>query len=266
VRVSYAFDLAIAIRRSADGVYDAEVHDGWDIMGNANGGYAMALVANAMRAECERPDPITITLHYLAPLPPGPITITAEVLKRGRRFSTVRAELVHGGRVAVVALGAFGELPEVVPSPGQAAPPDLPPYEQCPARGSSDAGAPFGLVERLDMRLHPDDTGFATGNPSGEARMRGWFAFADDRPTDVLAVLLATDAFPPPVLHLPGVVGWVPTIELTVHMRARPTPGLLRCAFESRIVQGDTCVEDGEVWDSSGLCVAQVRQIGLMPN
>jgi hypothetical protein len=51
--VSYAFDSAIAVRRTADGVYGAEVHDGWDIMGNANGGYAMALIAHAMRAECE---------------------------------------------------------------------------------------------------------------------------------------------------------------------------------------------------------------------
>ena len=61
-------------------------------------------------------------------------------------------------------------------------------------------------------------------------------------------------------------MGWVPTIELTVHLRAVAAPGPLQCVFESRIVQGDTCVEDGELWDSSGVCVAQVRQIGLLPN
>jgi acyl-CoA thioesterase len=266
--VSYAFDSAIEVRRIADGTYSAEVHDGWDIMGNANGGYAMALVANAMRAECERPDPITITLHYLAPLPPGPVTITADVVKRGRRFSTVRAALVHNGRTAIVAVAAFGDLADGGHEPRhvESAPPELPPFEQCPARGSSDVPSPFGLVQQLDMRLHPDDTGFALGAPSGASRIRGWFAFADARPIDTFGVLLALDAFPPPVLNLPGVVGWVPTIELTVHMRAKPAPGLLRCAFESRIVQGDTCVEDGEAWDSTGVCVAQVRQIGLMPN
>lgn len=264
--MSYAFDSAIAVRRTADGVYGAEVHDGWDIMGNANGGYAMALIAHAMRAECERPDPITITLHYLAPLPPGPVTITAEVVKRGRRFSTVRASLQHGGRTAIVALAAFGDLSASGHAPVhvESSPPTLPPFDECPARG--DGAEPFGLIQRLDMRLHPDDTGFATGTPSGNSRVRGWFAFADGRPLDSLAVLLAADAFPPPVLNLPGVMGWVPTIELTVHLRAVAAPGPLRCVFESSVVQGDTCVEDGELWDSSGVCVAQVRQIGLMPN
>ena len=263
----HAFDSAIEVRRTSDGVYAAEIHDGWDILGNANGGYVMALVANAMRAECERPDPITITAHYLAPLPPGPVTITAEVVKRGRRFSTVRASLEQGGRTAIVAVAAFGDLADG--GSGQrhvdGAPPDLPPFDACPARGSADVPAPFGLVQRLDMRLHPDDSGFAKGAPSGRSQVRGWFAFADYRPIDALGTLLALDAFPPPVLNLPGVNGWVPTIELTVHMRATPAPGPLRCSFESRIVQGDTCVEDGEAWDSSGVCVAQVRQIGLMP-
>lgn len=263
----HAFDSAIEVRRTADGVYAGEIHDGWDILGNANGGYVMALVANAMRAECERPDPVTITVHYLAPLPPGPVTISAEVIKRGRRFSTVRASLEQGGRTAIVAIAAFGELGDASRAPLHVGnePPDLPPFESCPARGSSDVPAPFGLVSRLDMRLHPDDAGFAVGKPSGHSRVRGWFAFADGRPIDALGTLLALDAFPPPVLNLPGVVGWVPTIELTVHLRATPAPGPLRCSFESRIVQGDTCVEDGEAWDANGVCVAQVRQIGLMP-
>jgi len=265
--VIHAFDSAIEVRRTADGVYAAEIHDGWDILGNANGGYVMALVANAMRAECERPEPITITAHYLAPLPPGPVTIAAEVIKRGRRFSTVRASLQQGGRTAIEAIAAFGELGDVSREPHHVGsePPDLPPFESCPARGSSDVPAPFGLVQRLDMRIHPDDAGFAKGAPSERSQVRGWFAFADGRPIDVFGTLLALDAFPPPVLNLPGVNGWVPTIELTVHLRAKPAPGPLRCSFESRIVQGDTCVEDGEAWDANGVCVAQVRQIGLMP-
>jgi hypothetical protein len=43
--------------------YEAHIADGWDILGNANGGYLMALGARAM-AEASRPHPFTVTAHF----------------------------------------------------------------------------------------------------------------------------------------------------------------------------------------------------------
>ena len=261
----FEFDQAIAVRRSADGVYDAEIVDGWDIRGNANGGYVMAMIANAMREECERPDPVTITLHYLAPLPVGPVRIEARVDKRGRRLSTVSATLSQGGRVAVRAIAAFGNFDEMEHPLEYLAvsPPDLPEPNSCLKRASH--GGIFPLVDRLDMRLHPDDAGFERGDKSGVALVRGWFRMPDDRPNDAFSVMLAGDAFPPPVLNLDGVMGWVPTIELTLHLRARPKDGWLRVRFESSVVRDGLCSEVGEVWDDER-CVAEIRQIGLLPS
>lgn len=37
------------------GEYSAEIHPGWDIMGNANGGYLLAMAARAAAKEVERP-------------------------------------------------------------------------------------------------------------------------------------------------------------------------------------------------------------------
>lgn len=245
-------------------MYGADIVDGWDIRGNANGGYVMALIANAIRTECERPDPVTITLHYLAPLPAGPVQIEARVDKRGRRFSTVSATLSQGGRVAVRALAAFGNFDDMDPSAGYSAvhAPDLPAPDACPRRISHDGM--FPLVDRVDMRLHPDDAGFESGRKSGDPLIRGWFRFPDGRPNDASAVMLAADAFPPPVFNLAGVMGWVPTIELTLHLRARPRPGWLRVRFASSVVRDGMCSEVGEVWDDER-CVAEVRQIGLLP-
>ena len=48
---------------------------------------------------------------------------------------------------------------------------------------------------------------------------------------DPVAGLLMADAFPPAVFGLLGMVGWVPTIELTVHLRARPAAGWLLGQF-----------------------------------
>ena len=69
------FDAATAMVGSSDqtghGHFTGELFDGWDIRGNANGGYLLALAVRAMTAASGRPHPITVTAHYLAPGRPG---------------------------------------------------------------------------------------------------------------------------------------------------------------------------------------------------
>ncbi len=265
--MTFSFDDATRVEAVGDGTYVGHVNDGWDIRGNANGGYVMALMNSAMRDASGRTDPISITLHYLAPLPPCRFEIATEVIKRGRRFTTVSASMIVDGRTAIRAIGAFGELAD--PAQGlhhvDIPRPDLPPFAQCRARDPHAENIPLALMSKLNMRLHPDDLGFAFGQPSGRSLMRGYFAFADERPIDTHAVLLAADAFAPPVFNLIEVPGWVPTVELTVHLRARPAPGPLSCSFEARAVQGGMFEEDGVIFDENGVLVAQSRQIGLVP-
>ena len=95
-------------------------------------------------------------------------------------------------------------------------------------------------------------------------RLRGWIGFTDGRAPDALACVLMADAFPPAVFGLLGMVGWVPTIELTVHLRRRPAPGWLLGRFESRDLSDGRMIEDGALWDSSGQLVVQSRQLALV--
>jgi hypothetical protein len=115
------------------------------------------------------------------------------------------------------------------------------------------------------VRIRPGDEGFRGGHPTGNPEIRGWFAFADAEPIDAIALLLVADAFPPPIFNTELPVAWVPTVELTVHLRGVPAPGPLRCRFRSRFVHDGLLDEDGEVWDSQGVLVAQSRQLALLP-
>ncbi|MCZ9341132.1 thioesterase family protein, partial [Streptomyces sp. TRM76130] len=90
--------------------------------------------------------------------------------------------------------------------------------------------------------------------------MRAWFALADDRDADPFALLLAVDALPPTAFEM-GLSGWVPTVELTVHVRCRPAPGPLRVSVTTRNLAGGFLEEDAEVWDSADRLVAQSRQL-----
>jgi hypothetical protein len=126
-------------------------------------------------------------------------------------------------------------------------------------------GAVPSFSTKIDLRMHPDDAGFARGQPSGHPRVRGWFRLRDDEPVGTLGLLQATDAFPPTIFNADLPVAWTPTVELTSHVRARPALGWLRCAFTTRFVTGGFIEEDGEVWDDTGALVAQSRQLALVP-
>lgn len=252
----------------AEGHYQGRIASGWDIAGNANGGYLLGIVARALQAHSGRPDPVTVSAHFLRPGRPGPVEVHCETVKEGKRFATMQAQLRTEGKPALQVLAAYSDLsqPSSAPEKVAAAPPDLPPLEQCVSgRDDGDNGAPFAFGERVDLRLHPDDAGFRTGNPSGHMCIRGWFRLPDDEPIDTLALLLAADSFPPNIFNADLPRGWAPTVELTVHVRARPQPGWLRARFTTRFVTGGFLEEDGELWDASGHLVAQSRQLGLVP-
>lgn len=258
----FEFDTATSV---ADG--DAAIHDGWDIGGNANGGYLMALAARGLLQASGRPDPISLTAHYLSPGRPGPVRIDGEVVKAGRRFTTVSGRMHRDGTTLLQLVGAFGDLSQPLGRYEHLAsgPPELPPFEECTPRTREQGNVEVAMMDRLDVRIHPDHLGWMQGAPRGVAEIAGWFAFADGRPLDTLALLMVCDAFPPAVFHLDMPPGWVPTVEYTVHVRAVPAPGPVRCVFRSRFVQGGFLDEDGEVWDSEGRLVAQSRQLGLTP-
>ena len=90
---SGSFDVATAVEAvdATDGVrrYRAEIHDGWDIGGNANGGYVLAIAGRAMADAMGRP-PLSVTAHYLAPAPPGPCAVVVTTVRDGRRWPRAR--------------------------------------------------------------------------------------------------------------------------------------------------------------------------------
>jgi acyl-CoA thioesterase len=263
------FAEATAVQRADERSWHARVEQGWDIAGNANGGYLLAIAARALTEATGRPDPVTITAHYLAPGTPGPVSVTVDVLRAGRRFATGSATLSSSDRPLLAVLGTFGELPaSTAPAAGpervDAEPPELPSPEECAGREPPADEAPT-FMHRVEMRLHPDDAGFGFGRPSGRPLVRGWFRFRDGEPLDTIGLLQAVDAFPPTIFNARLPVGWTPTVELTAHVRARPEPGWLRCAFSTRFVTGGFLEEDGEVWDATGRLVAQSRQLALVP-
>ncbi|MCX7619301.1 MAG: thioesterase family protein [Acidimicrobiales bacterium] len=258
------------VRRVGDTSFEAAIEPGWDIAGNANGGYLLAIIARAITEATGKPHPVTMTAHYLAPGKVGPVVIEVESVRIGNRHATATAKMLVGDQPIIVALGTTTTL-DVAPEPllVDASPPALPSPEDCvlmrPMKPSGDHDRVPSFVDQVDLRLHPEDAGFIEGAVTGKARVRGWFRFRDDEEVDPLGLLVAVDGFPPTIFNAALPVGWTPTVELTAHVRAVPQPGWLRCSFSTRFVTGGYLEEDGEVWDASGRLIAQSRQLALVP-
>jgi hypothetical protein len=269
-------DTAVAPRPGEPDAYDADLSAGWTIIRAVNGGYLLALVGRALREALPHPDPITITAHYLTASEPGPAVIRTETVRAGRTMSTGQASLYQRDedgreveRIRVVA--AYGDLAALPDDVRTAAkPPSMPAYDECVSSADAPDAAPGPIVGstailgRLDLRLDPATAGWAIGAPSGAGEMRGWLGLADGRDHDAVSLLLAVDALPPTAFDL-GLAGWVPTVELTVHLRCQPAPGPVRVALTTRNLAGGLLEEDAEVWDSRDRLVAQSRQLARAP-
>lgn len=269
-----------AVERLDDRRFRGRIDPGWAVIEGAapNGGYLMALAARAMRAALPHPDPVTLTAHFLAPPEPGEVEIDVEVVRTGRRHSTVAAKLTQQGRECTRLLGAFSDLSTVDETAEDVRvdrqPPPYPPVEDCldftaaAIEQSERDGVPTApIVRRFDHRIPPSFAGWTQGQPLGRGEMGGYLRWADGAPMDTLGVLVATDCYPPAVFNSGDTaLSWVPTIELTVQIRRRPADGYLAARLTTEAITASGYLEeDGEVWDADGRLVALSRQLALAP-
>lgn len=260
------FDVDTMIVPIEDGRWCTVPSGAWNIGENANGGYA---VSSALRAACQasgHTDPLSVTSHYLRPLQPdgSAAEIVTELVKAGRTTSVVRADLSHAGKDRLTVIAAFGDL--ATPASGASgmlgvAPPLIPSPEECLDRSLLEQGVDLPILSRLDVAIHPDRAYHAS---SDEAVVEGWIRLSDGTPPSTMSLPLFADAFPPSLFPKFGRVGWVPTVELTVHVRRAPAPGWIQARFECDDLHDGRMIETGTLWDETGAVVARSRQLGLL--
>lgn len=256
-------DTAVAVREG--GGFDAVVSDHYNIGPVPNGGYVMSLALRAIAERMPDRDPVSLTTHFLRPAVVGPARIEVETVKEAKRYATARARLFQGEQEIATSLATF-RLP---PEPGanasmrhmSGAPPELAPVEGAVPMPANDF---FRIGQQFDLRLDPRVAGLLEGRANGTAEVVGYIRFADGREPDLASLPLFADAAMPAVF---GVLSpnHVPTIEMTVHFRARPARGWLRFTFRTRFAFDGLLEEDGELWDSAGNLVGQSRQLAQMP-
>ncbi len=242
---------------------DVELDPAWSYgAGVLHGGWLLETVTAVALRSTAHPQPLAVSASYVAGPRTGPAVVEVEPVRDGRSVGFLRARLLQDGHPKVDLLVTAGTLPAAGSAPlvVDAAPPSLPPVEQC-GRHRVPAGQPRnGILDELDVRLDPVHAGWTRGAPGGSPEVAGWIRSARGRAVDPLFLLTVADALPPVSFDL-GLPGWVPTVSFSVLLRCQPADGWLRVVQRARSVHGGWLDEECEVWDSAGQLVAQARQL-----
>ncbi|MGY1739163.1 MULTISPECIES: thioesterase family protein [unclassified Blastococcus] len=260
-----AFDRATAVSAAEGGGAVAELDPGWEVGGGIlNGGYLMAVAARAALLGSPHPHPVAVSATFLRSSAGGRADVRLTSGPAGRTLANSVAVLSTGGGPTLTAQVTTATLGEA-PVDWSANPmPSVPAPAECSA-ALRPPGVPVpGLVERLDIRFDPATAGFVEGRPAAEPRLRAWMRLADGREPDPLALLVFADALPPAGFAI-GRMGWAPTVQLQVLVRALPAPGWCLVENVNTEVAGGWTDEDCRIWDSTGRLVAQSRQLARLP-
>lgn len=251
-----------------DGAYAVDLDAAWTVGGKPNGGYLLAAMAKAALAEAAASGsphvhPLTAAASYVGAPDPGPAEVHVELLRTGRTVTQARARMLQDGRTCIEASFTLGTLTDgSEPWWGVNPPAPLPAPEHLMRIPSLEpvSGLALPVMDEVVLELDPAGLGFVVGAPAGAGEFGGRVAFADGHAADPLSLLFFADVLPPVTMDL-GAFGWVPTLQLTVYVRAIPSAGPLTVRHHARLIEGGLMDEVCEIWDAAGRLVAQSTQL-----
>lgn len=251
------FAADTAVERIEEDLYRGQIAEGWRVGVVPNGGYVLAIAGRALGDALPHGDPLSVNAFYLAPTDLGPVDCRLQVLRVGGSTSFAEVGMYQQGELKVKVTAAYTDLDRLQGEDWHGVePPAVPAWDECEA--SPQKGLEFR--QRAELRLVSGHEVFTQRAPDGSGEFVGWVQHRDGSDPDPIGLLMMADSMPPPVFTLFGPVGWVPTVELTVQVRARPAPGPVLVRVNCRHLTRGVVEEDGELWDSEGNLVAICRQ------
>ncbi len=147
------FDQDILLTDLGNTRFAGVVSDNWSVNGNPNGGYLMAMIADAMLRCSDKKYTPLVTANYLSRCVPGEVEIRISEIARSRQFTRFEARVLQQGEEKIRALGTFtAENDSCVVERYETKAPALAPVEKCV---QIPIMPKYTLFHNLDLRLDP---------------------------------------------------------------------------------------------------------------
>jgi len=238
--------------KSEDGTfyYRCELDPSWAVVAIPQGGYSLGVIVEACiqhQSRSSHADPVHVSAHFLRPTNIGVGQVKVKLLKSGKTFTNILAELVQQGTTRITAHLLFGDLSPSQPGQGQRilAPPSpyarrVPLYSH-PSTVSYDGAAP-PWMKKMGTRVSVDAVLLNHNDPSSAVRTTTesvggggveWGAWCELTHKDDKLTTSSMPFFCDSFLNMPYLLpksepgsveekkSWCPTITMTVEFKAR---------------------------------------------
>jgi acyl-CoA thioesterase len=255
-----AFATDTAVTPTGDGGFACQIEPRWWVVAGPNGGYIAAIFTRTLLAVGDSDRPLrSLTLQYMRAPKEGPARIDVAVERQGRSVTFLSARLVQDGRPCVLALAVMAIDREGIDM-NQVRMPEVERPEQIETLPGRDQAPPF--ARNFDYRPALGPLPFSGGD---EALAGGWLRFGEDEPLDAPALVALCDSWFPAVFGTSTEPLAVPTLDLTVHLRA-PVPrpaGWVLGRYRTCLARNGFLEEDAELFSEDGELLAQSRQLAI---
>jgi hypothetical protein len=260
---THAFDAAIALSPTGDDTYGGQTHPAYGNMVGPFGGTIGATLLNAIMCHPQRlGEPVSLTVHYAAPIADGGFVVHARRMRTSRSTQHWLVELVQGDETAAFATAVTANRRDTWGATDVA----------FPAAPPADSIARAQPIERAawtacyDMRFIEGGPG-ATDGGDNTSQSQLWIRDQPPRPLDYLSLAAICDAFFPRIfVRRPK---WVPigTVALTTYFHADPAElgdvganPVLGVARGLHFGKG-FFDQSAEVWSAAGILLATSHQV-----
>jgi hypothetical protein len=231
--------------------------------GGLHGGLGLALLTASMARHVDGRPLRSVVGHFLRPMREE-LKMSATLDHAGGTSTVVSGSIVDpDGRPSLSAVGTFGRSGPTISRTGVPRPP-VPPPHHCPSYALPTELVPFGAS--VDLRPATAGRPFANGD---EPELMAWIRLVgDDRPVDVMRLIMLLDALAPSYSAVLTEVALLPTVQLAVH----PSDGLLGSTSPWLLVRAATtsmsadgwCHESLDAWTPDGIHVGGAEQVRLL--
>jgi acyl-CoA thioesterase len=254
--------VALQLEQAGEHVFSSHVPDGWQQGRGAFGGLVLGLLAEAIqRSEPEAERMLrTLSGEILAPVVPGPVEITVEVIRRGNGLSSFVARLRQDQELRAHASAILAKKRIADRERLSLSPPSLPDWKSVEVVPPSPLMPPFAR----GFEFRP--VGMLPFAGTTESVMTGWVRArkppARLGPTEVLALI---DAYWPVAMIQETAPRPMATVSFTFQLHIDPSrldPQVpLRHRATQQVSHDGYSAEHRELWTADGELVALNPQI-----
>jgi acyl-CoA thioesterase len=263
-------DTALTADPACRGRFHALLPDAWKVV-YVFGGVSMYTALRAMTEQLDRPDLDLVTANsiFLAPVPPGPITVDVDVLRNGRRASQVAADLRVDGTdsPALRVHGVFGAAHDTDLAHQEVRFPEVPRPADAPLPPDRDVDPddPWG---RINFHEQTEWRPVSPLDDPGKGQFMAWVRLMEGEP-DRLSLAVHGDVLGPAVGRALGPhdrVGHFMSLSLEIGIRFVRTPATswVLQEIEAWHVGDGYATGPARLWDEHGnLCAIATQTAHL---